>query len=111
MSHLLDRLCGYQIDDSVGKSKLPIHQFIDAIEANRKGWTGAPTAAEINAAFGLVGQSFDLGDTQLADALAITAVVQAGTRTIGEIQAALRLGERYPALATKLRVAQMMTLA
>jgi hypothetical protein len=111
MSHLLDRLCGYEVDDSAGKTKLPIHQFVDALEANRRGWNGAPTDAEINTAFGLVGQSFDPGNTQLADAQAIVAVVVAGTRTIGQIQAALRLGERYRSTITKLRVAQMMTLA
>ena len=34
MSILIDRLCGYDVDDTTGKTKLAIHGYIDALTDN-----------------------------------------------------------------------------
>ena len=111
MSILLDRLVGYDTDDETGKTKLGIHPFMDAIALFLKGWTGAPSVGEINAAFGLKGQAFDPGDTQVADLLILVALPSASgaaKRTAREIESVLRLAEYFTSAITKQRVQDML---
>lgn len=111
MSILLDRLVGYDTESHPDKSKLPIHQFVDALYLYVQGWTGAPTRAEIDVAFQLSGQAYDPGDTQVDDANALVALVQSGTRSRQDVMSVLRLAERYHPVITKQRVLQMLSLA
>ena len=107
-SILLDRLCGYDVDDATGKTKLAIHGYVDALAANLSSWTDRPTDAEVESMFGLSGQSFDPTDTQVAATTSIKALITSDTRKDHEVQAILRLGETYPDVITKARVKSML---
>ena len=65
-SILLDRLCGYDVDDETGKTKLPIHGYVDALTANLSSWTDKPTDAEVASMFALSGQSFQRRKSNLS---------------------------------------------
>jgi hypothetical protein len=111
MSILLDRLCGYDVDDTTGKTKLSIHAVIDAVLTNLAGWTGSPTNGEINTAFQLSGTTFDPTDSQVADLnllAALPGAPGAAKRTEKEIEAVLRLGEQYSSVIDETRVQQML---
>ena len=92
-SILLDRLCGYDVDDATGKTKLAIHGYVDALAANLSSWTDRPT---------------DATDTQVAATTSIKALITSDTRKDHEVQAILRLGETYPDVITKARVKSML---
>jgi len=114
MSILLDRLLGTNLDESNGKTSLPIHEFVAGLYANEQAtWAGVPTDAEMSAAFNLAGQPFDPGNTQVAD-IAILATLatlpEPAKRTADEIEYILRLGRRYPQTITKARVVEMLGL-
>ena len=102
VSLLLDRLVGYDTlaDDD---EKLPIHQFVDAIYLNQSGFPQAPTNAEIVSAFSLSGP-------EAADALLLISLVTGGTRSVRDIEAILRLAERYRTVLTKSRVLALLGL-
>ena len=109
-SILLDRLCGYDVDEEAGKTKLAIHGYVDALTANLSSWTDKPTDAEVESMFALSGQSFDPTDTQVAATTSIKALITNGTRSEHEVQSILRLGETYPDVITKARVKSMLGL-
>lgn len=114
MSILLDRLLGINLDESAGKTSIPVHEFVAALYANKQGaWNGTPTDAEMNAAFHLAGQPFDPGNTQVTDTetlATLPAQTPPDDRTADEIEKILQLGRRYPAVITKTRVLQMLGL-
>jgi hypothetical protein len=108
MSILLDRLCGYDLDESVGKDKLPIHTYVDSLYANTSTWTDKPTDVEIETMFSLSGQSYDPTNTQVQATASVRALITDGTRTFKEIEVILRMGERFPGTFTKDRVQAML---
>lgn len=108
MSILLDRLCGYDLDETVGKVKLPIHTYVDALTANTSAWSLKPAESEIETMFELSGQPYDPKNTQVAATTSMRALITGGTRTPKEIETILRLGERFPFRFTKNRVEAML---
>lgn len=100
MSTLIDRLVGYGIDDD---AKLPIHQYVDALYLRESAFTGKPTDAEIIDAFSLTA-------AETTDTLTLLGIVSGGSRTVRDIEAVLRLAERFPGAITKSRVIAMLGL-
>lgn len=101
-------------DLAAGKTKISVHQFVDALRLNDTTWTGKPTDAELLSVWGLQGASYDPTNTQVTDAVKVRDLFTAAgdaQRTPGEVEAILRLAERHPNTITKSRVISMLGLS